>query len=228
MALYSFSEKKKKKLSRSKVTNVESCLIYYLFNGRNAWHSTWTTRYMDGCMDTSIEGAKNSAERQRTQGSVFYIVELPCLVFRSVIGAIAVSQINTGNPLAGYSADAVEEHIAANTKRIRGARNCYISKGAPMLGAALSFNHESRFWVQRPPRKDAIILVGSNDPKLVFSPLTSSKLRSWRSWSNGGSYRLGWTEVKDRYDNTSTKPIRDLAARFETNLDGPRNRLPQQ
>lgn len=57
--------------------------LYYLIEGRNAWHSTWTNWYRDGCMHTTLDAAKMSAERQRKPGSKFYIREIPALVLKS-------------------------------------------------------------------------------------------------------------------------------------------------
>lgn len=217
MRLYSFTEENHGKLARSKVKSVEAGVLYYLFSGRNAWHSTWITRYTEGCMHSDLESAKNTAERQRTQGSVFYIAELPALVFRSAAGAIVVSEINSGSPLSGYSADAIQDDVPDGSKKIKGARDRYIARGVPMLGAALSFDRMSRFWKQRPPWRNAVIVVASDNPKHVFVPLRTSKLQSWRSWSSGSLYRLGWGSVTDRYGNTAMKPVRTLAAHFNNN-----------
>lgn len=213
-SLYGFSEDAFGKLARSKVKSVEAAYLYYLFHGRNAWHSTWITQYTEGCMHSHIDGAKASAERRRTQGTVFYISELPSLIFRSAAGVIAVTQINSGSPLCGYSAEATTDHLPSGMKKVRGSRNCYISKGAPMLGAVLSFDHQSRFWRERPPRRNAVIIVASEDPKLSFSPLATPKPRSMHSYSNGSQYRLSWGVSADPYGGISTAPILALSANF--------------
>lgn len=215
--LYSFLEEKFGKLARSRVKRVEAGILYYLYSGRNAWHSTWVTLYTEGCMHSELESAKHAAERLRTQGSVFYIAELPALVYRSAKGTLAVTQINSDSPLADYSAEAIQQEVASNTRKLRDARDCYLSEGAPMLGVALSFDHGSRFWTRRPPWRNSVIVVASDDPKLPFAPLTASKLQSRRSRGNGSHYLLGWNNVADRYGSTATKPVRDLAARFDDN-----------
>ena len=134
--LYTFSEERFPKLPRSKVREVSVCTIYYLYYGRNAWNSNWVTQYNEGCMHFDLERAFSSAEHKRTKGSVFYIVELPALVFRSAAGHF-VTEINTDRPLSGYSATALAAKPLYGTK-LRGARDCYLSKAAPMLDAAFA------------------------------------------------------------------------------------------
>ena len=56
---------------------------------------------------------------------------------------------------------------------------------------------------------------GSNDPALAFDLLPAAKLQSRCSYSNGGSYRLGWRTVNDHYSGIVTEPVRRIAARFE-------------
>lgn len=97
----------------------------------------------------------------------------------------------------------------------KGARDCYIELCAPMLGAALSFDHMSRFWNQRPTPRDAVVVVAANDPALAFDFVPADKLQSRCSYSNGGSYRLGWRTVNDHHSSIVTEPVRRIAARFE-------------
>ena len=209
--LHSFPNERYAKLARSKVKKVDTGLLYYVFNGRNAWHSTWITRYTPWCMHSDLESAKDTAGYQRTQGSKFYIFELPALVFRSAAGAIAVTEINSDNPLEDYSADAVEQYPQDGREKMNGARDCYIARGAPMLGAARSFGRMSRFWKYSPSLRDHVIVVASDDPNETLAPLKEATLQLWQSWSHGGAYRLGWSS---RDDNISSEAVRTLAARF--------------
>jgi hypothetical protein len=50
--LYSFKEESFGRLARSKVNDVSTGLLHYLFMGRNAWQSTWITRYTDSYWST--------------------------------------------------------------------------------------------------------------------------------------------------------------------------------
>lgn len=211
--LFTFEEGAFPGLSRSKLKSVQTCLLYYLFHGRNAWHSTWISQYSNGCMHTTLESAKASAERQRTQGSVFYIEELAAIAFSSARGVIIATQINTPTPLLGYSPHALSAH-PVGAVRIRGSRDCYFERGAPMLGAALSFNPESRFWEKRPPLHNSVTIVASEDPRIDLKPLPKSKLVSRRSWSSGGGYLLSWREIVSRHDAVSPKHAHDTVNKF--------------
>ena len=215
MRFYSFGEKTFDKLARSEVKDVSAGLLYYLFSGRNAWHSTWITRYAEGCMHGGLQAAKDTAEGKRTMGSVFYIAELPALIIKSAAGVLAATEINSERPLSGYAPDAVRDDVPAGTRKLKGARDCYIEKCAPMLGAALSFDHMSRFWNRRAPPRNTVVVVAANDPGLAFDFLPTAKLQSRCSYSNGGSYRLGWRTIDDRYSGIVTEPVRRIAARFE-------------
>ena len=162
-------------------------------------------------MHFDLELTFSSAEHKRTKGSVVYIVEFPALVFRSAAGHL-VTEINTGRPLSGYSATTLAAKPLHGAK-LRGARDCYLSKCAPMLGAALPFHHSSRSWQTRPPLQASVILVATEDLKTVVPHPLSSKMRIGRSYSNGGGCRLGWLTGSGK-SNRSAKFIVEVAAQF--------------
>ncbi len=207
-ALQTFTEKDFPDLSKAKVGTVAPCLIYYVTTGRNAWHSTWVQQYSNGCMHTSLQSAKDYAEKRRTQGTVFTIKEQPALQVRTAKGQLFATQINTSRPLAEYSRDALREQPAHGSKLIKDSRDNYLSKGASALGAALSFDCASRFWRTAPPRKNSVIVVASGDRTLELEPLRRRKLKAWSSFSNGGGYLLGWRE---RENDTAGRQIITLA-----------------
>lgn len=179
-------------LSRSEVETVRPVKIYYVFAGRNAWHSTWVQRYSNGCMHVSMQSAKNHAERLRTQGSVFNILELPAVAGISQAGAIIATQINTDRPLQTYSPNALStEHPTAQL--IEGALSNYLVHGAPMLGLALTFERDSRFWRSLPPRENSVFTLASRESELEFEALGDGELAQYTSRSNGGQYYLGWS-----------------------------------
>src|SRR5690606_42111191 len=94
-------------LEDSPVQGISRGLVYYVHTGRNDWHSTSVTQYYPGCMHSTLESAKNYAEKRRTRGTVFYIRQLPCLIFRSRKQTISVTEINNRNPLSGYSVNEI-------------------------------------------------------------------------------------------------------------------------
>jgi hypothetical protein len=62
--LYTFSEARFQKLARSRVNDVRVAKMYWLYNGRNAWHSTWINQYNEGCMHSDLADARRSAEKR--------------------------------------------------------------------------------------------------------------------------------------------------------------------
>lgn len=102
-ALAKFHLGSHRKLASSTIDQVFETKIFYLIRGRNAWHSTWVTHYFDRCMHDTLATAKAWAEELRERGSVFTIREQPALAFRSAIGAVLVTEINTQTPLASWT-----------------------------------------------------------------------------------------------------------------------------
>src|SRR4051812_25147339 len=80
---------------RARVCAVRVVKVFYVSTGRNAWWSTWVTRYSPGCMHGALESAKAFCEERRRQGTIFYIDELPSLAFVASECALVVSEINT-------------------------------------------------------------------------------------------------------------------------------------
>jgi|TARA_B100000929_G_C15501457_1_gene417556 hypothetical protein len=147
-------------------------------------------------MHSTLESAKNYAEKRRTRGTVFYIRQLPCLIFRSRKQTILVTEINNRNPLSGYSVNATTEEVAYGYKKIEGALNNYLKVGSPLNGVAMSFLPNSRFWNVRPSPRDSIIILGSTDPSIPIEKVSSDNLHAYKSFSHGGNYYLGWSSIE--------------------------------
>jgi hypothetical protein len=211
--LFTFIPSRFPGLEKAALEAVSASCLFYLHNGRNAWHSTWVQQYAEGCMHSDERSAKESAERQRTQGSVFYISQIPALLFRTPNGCLAVTEINTTQPLSGYSPDAVLKSSPSGTPLIEGARDCYIEKGAPILGVVRSFDLSSRFWSRRPSPRNSVIVVGTEDPTTAFAPVAQSVPTTIRSYSNGKNYMLGWNQI-NRSGKAEPGFISTIAARF--------------
>ena len=186
----------KKNFELNTVRSISRGLIYYVHTGRNAWHSTWVTHYFPGCMHTTLQSAKEYAEKFRERGTVLYIKQLPCLIFRSNGVAIIITEINNRNPLSGYSADATTDEVAIGSKKIKEALNNYLKVGAPLEGVTLSFLPSSRFWSHRPSPKNSVIVLATNDEAVSIEKVKSDDLLSFKSFSNGGNYYLGWSSIK--------------------------------
>ena len=221
--LSTFSENRFPSISSATLNDVGATTLYYLHNGRNAWHSRWVRQYTEGCMHSDEQSAKASAERQRTQGSVFYISEIPALLCRCSAGVIAVTEINTTQPLAGYSPHALTAHPPIGAKKIDGFLDCYMVKGAPMRGLALSFDRGSRFWTKQPSLRNSVIMVGADDPSVEFNANKSGVFSSARSYSNGSQYLLGWRPVV-KHDLPNAARVHAIAKHFaeHTHAEPPR------
>lgn len=183
-------------LDASPVRGISRGLIYYVHTGRNAWHSTWVTQYTKSCMHTTLKSAKEYAEKKRTRGTVFYIKQLPCLVFRSQKICILVTEINSKNPLSGYSSEATTDDVAYGLTKIEGALDNYLKIGAPINGLAMSFVSDSRFWNIRPNRSDSIIILSNMNSALSVEKTSSDSLQAYKSYSHGGNYYLGWSSIE--------------------------------
>lgn len=178
-------------------------MVYYVHTGRNAWHSTWVTQYSPGCMHTTLSSAKEYAEALRTRGTVFYIRQLPCLVFRGHGITIVITEINNNNPLGGYSPDATIQDVAAGTKKMKSALDNYLKIGAPLVGVGMSFLPDSRFWIRKPSPRNSVVVLASKNEAISIEKAKSDSLLSWQSFSNGGYYCLGWRSIESHIKRTA-------------------------
>lgn len=207
--LTTFNECRFPELLTSRVQALQPVLLYYVFTGRNAWHSTWVQRYTPGCMHTSLQSARQYAEARRVQGTVFNIKELPALLFRSPHGCLVVTQINSHDPLATYAAMAVHDDVGPGQRKIDGALDCYMVPDAPMQGVLLSFEPGSRFWHRAPAPRDSVIRVATDDSKACFAELPERGLLVQSSFSQGSRYQLGW---RSREEQIGSKGVRQVLA----------------
>lgn len=75
-------------------TSVFQTQVRYLGYGRNAWHATWTNRYMTDCVSFHTDELERRAERKRVSGSVFKIATVPMLVLSDPAGSYGIMPIN--------------------------------------------------------------------------------------------------------------------------------------
>lgn len=79
------------------VESVSLSRVAYMFYGRNAWHSTWIQRYYTrSSIGLTVGSVQGVCERNRVQGSVFNVEELPCLVLRCEDQTLYAVEINNG------------------------------------------------------------------------------------------------------------------------------------
>lgn len=195
-------------LSEYRVRRVAARKIYYCVEGRNAWWATRVTRYFNGSMHITFDDATSFLEGMRTQGSIFYIVEIPALIVESECFCLVVTQINCDSPLEAYSANAVGQKIIQFRKKVGGARDNYLQRGAPMDGVYLSFENDSRFWRSHPPPNDSVVRLISPCSLEHFEDLPRSHLVTYKSRSRGSQYPLEWNGEKSAIKSDA---IRSLA-----------------
>lgn len=167
---------------RLMVECVAEVKIYYVTTGRNAWWNTWITRYSPGCMHSTIESAKAFCERRRVQGTVFYIDELPSLMFRAKDKAIAVSEINT------------EEFLARlNVDRLISIIEVLPVASMTLLQVMYAFRSDSLLWPPSHPKENSTIVSFCADRLTLEVLAPPDALSTWASRSNGPNYYLRWS-----------------------------------
>src|SRR5258708_8207317 len=164
------------------VRTVKVVRLFYVTTGRNAWWSTWITRYSPGCMHSTIESAKAFCEPSRVQGTVFYIDELPSLAFVVPERALVVSEINTDEFLGRLDFTRLTNLTAVLPVSIMTPR--------PMTYV---FRPESPLWPPTYPKKDSAILSFCSKPETLAEVLPNDQLSSWASSSPGPNYHLNWS-----------------------------------
>lgn len=195
--LSTFWEVKFPDFSGAVADSMHPARIFYVYQGRNAWHSTWITNYSENCMHTSLKSAKDFAEKKRVQGTVFNIREMPAIVLRSLAGDILVTQINTTTPLSLYSPDSLDNKGIITDITPALPLSNYINLGVPICEAAKSFSWHSQFWHSQPPASNSVVVVATRDASVEYLRDVESEFQAHASFSHGSKYRLGWRTRKD-------------------------------
>lgn len=94
--------------------------VFFVWSHRNAWWATDSNRYPAEAFFPTLDAAKMAVEGMRTQGSQWHIEELPALVAAAQTNCLAVTEINTADPLADLvdtDADLRSLEKAANALR---------------------------------------------------------------------------------------------------------------
>jgi hypothetical protein len=201
----------------SRVISVSARKLFYVQDGRNAWHSTWVERRYNDSYRLDFEAAKIYAEDSRTCGSVFLIVEVPCLAFETNRGYLFTTQIKADVPFKNFCPPKDKEDLInklqkirtpfMNEERLKGIIKSQIERYTPdgkirtlrTLEKHLSIFKGKLFWTLR--NKDSSITVMMS-PKDQGEPLIikkGEKMRTWKSSSIGSDYSLEWHEISPFY-----------------------------
>lgn len=175
---------------RYMVREVKVVRLFYVTTGRNAWWSTWITRYSPGCMHSTLDSAQSFCEKRRVQGTVFYIDELPSLAFIAPDRALVISEINTDVFLGRL-----------NLVRLLGITGVLPVSTMTLRQMIYLFRPKSPLWPSDYPRKDSAILSFCFRPDTLLEVEHREELLSLASSSSGPNYYLGWSSrpfTKDR------------------------------
>lgn len=174
-------------LYNQNIINVKLVELYYVYEGRNAWHSTYSTHFTDKCMHPNLESAKEYCENCRVQGSVFHIIKLPALAISTHHITLLVTEINTNMPLSRFSYEkfinlACVVRAAHSDLRWTTILSKFVQVLCPING----------LWNAPTRTKDSVFLFNGTGVKLEWSE--SFKSEQYKSFSNGSGYFLGWTK----------------------------------
>lgn len=196
-------------MAAAKIKRFKSGSLYYLYRGRNAWHSTWVTHYFDGSVSASMWGVRELAEKWRAQGSAFTIREQPALICETDAGLLAVTEINTERPLGNL---AQRRHAPAALEELHGRLSSNrptttVEQFASLLRAAAKYS-----WSPLCSPK-ALVLIATKTPDLPIDRLRAKNLKSWRSSSAGSGYYLAWSEGSSQVKSSAILRIVEAAER---------------
>lgn len=129
------------------ISSIKNGVVYYVYYGRNAWHSTWVSLYREGAFHHSLNSAKSYCEKQRVQGSVFDIHELPAIVIKSKNRISYITEINARSPLLHYVANLNNMDQEA------------VSVKSTVADVENSFLPSSNHWKIRPRADNSVIIL---------------------------------------------------------------------
>lgn len=187
------------------INKIEHGIIYFVHNGRNAWHSTWVQKYYPGCMHSTPEEAIEYCEEKRTNGSVFYIIEVPAIIICFNYGKLIATQINTSAPLENYSPPWLRDS-SRHTRQEESRTPSTIEE----ITASLNIN--SIHWNKPQQNNQPVILLWLFDHDASIAPITESPLVTYRSASHGTKYYLSWSKLEK---SISPARVIEIAESFE-------------
>lgn len=210
-------------LMNSSLLAVEGAVVYMLISGRNAWHSTWITRYSKNiAFYSSLQGAKSQAELLRRQGSVFYVRQVPVLLVRTTEGAVVQAEFHSRTCFGKWD-------ITAGSELLR--------IGTPTSRLLSGLGPDSELW--RPPKISQYSFVTVVPEWDNIPPLPKGgAFRSWTSEGLGPKYQLAWRDGRQDYRRTginailrqfeATNSTQELAQALEAYRRGQQRRTEQR
>lgn len=178
--------------SGDNLSSIETVLLYLLIRGRNAWQSTWSQHYQGPTsLGGTLDEAKRVAESWRTQGSTFYIHEIPALLLNGRQSAVVVADFRGRDPFGGWDTGRKQE----------------LASGEPLFSAAHALVRWHNFPLHRPLPPSVIVANPSTDDALQRL-MPTQESRHWKSQSNGAGYKLKWIPKEGTYIAAGVRTIR--------------------
>jgi hypothetical protein len=182
----------------SEFKSLKSVTLYLLSTGRNAWHSTWSSKYQkNAALFSSFTAAKDAAEKSRNRGTTFKITQYPGLAFHSTEGVVALVEFHSSLSFSKLKIEDLEKNL---------------SIGVSIKKAITPFTKpDSDFWNSPFPLEDSFVDVKS-DLAEDFEPLIESTyMKKWGSVASGSNFYLGWQEL----NKTSETPISRIMTKYQ-------------
>lgn len=174
----------------SYLASIYKIKIYFLYKGRNAWYGTWIKRYnMGNSFFLNKFDAEWEAEEQRKQGNVFYIEEIPALLFNfSKNYLMLISEINTDKPLSNFNYKELEKFLQGNNKK-----RIY---GKDMK----EFFTNNIFWKYKPNFHNSLSIEYHEKIKKNQIELLDNKFKLYKSYKSYYSEFLEWEDKTEEYN----------------------------
>jgi hypothetical protein len=92
--------------------DVRLSTAWHIVEGRNAWHSTWTSTFYPKAFALSPETLKKKCENFRTQGSVFFICAAPLALMKSKEEILGITPVNEkGSSTYAHAIDELDRKV---------------------------------------------------------------------------------------------------------------------
>ena len=180
---------------------------YDFYEGRNAWHSTWINTYTpQKSLYSSLEEAKQYAEKMRKPGSVFYINLIPSFLIKSKNCNVLVTQINSSKPFSQYSLLRNNNKLLNNSLKYKRLK-AFLRRGIPLNIAVKTFDPDGEHWSVNQSYYNNIIIEYGYQDDVVWDDFGNDECRRYQSYAQGSQYYLGWSKTKDWVDASSSAKL---------------------
>lgn len=191
------------------VEQVGAACIYYVQDGRNAWHSTWVRRYYSDTFHLSLFAAQRAAEVLRVQGSVFRLVTLPVVHFKTSSASLLVSELHVQCPLLHFRPALSRERADRRARACSPYFTNYVLPRQlerslnweyPRVGDSLGEVHQafaanSVNWAHPENRRSVVSFLLKPSDNVPTKLPRKKKLADLQSYSIGTDFHLRWSDV---------------------------------